>query len=103
VAEQTEDTSILMLMSQRDKRARGFGDLRRMFTFAFTTKAKADAFLKEARAVGMLLDVDLLYVMTVGEYFEWQKDGRATGDLTIDPDAGLLAHPKFQAMRHANN
>lgn len=103
MAEHTEDTSILLLMSQRDKRARGFTDTRRAFTFAFTTKEKAEAFLLEARVVGMLLDADLLYAMTVGEYFEWQKQGLATGDLTIDPDAGLLKHPQFRALRHMGN
>ncbi len=94
-------------MGSRDKQARGFTDTKRAFTFAFTfaftTKEKAEAFLTEARVVGMLLDADLLYAMTVSEHFQWQKEGKTTCNLTIDPDAGLLTHPKFQTMRHANN
>lgn len=103
MAAYTDATPIYVLMAQKDKRARGFSDGKRAFTFAFTTKDQAEAFLKEARAVGMLLDVDLLYAMTVGEYFQWQKEGKTAAELTIDPDAGLLQHPQFKALRHANN
>jgi hypothetical protein len=101
--EYTSDTAIFLLMSQKEKRARGFGDLKRTFTFAFTAKDKAEAFVKEARTVGMLLDVDLLYPMTVGEYFKWKKEGKTEADLAFDPDKDLLKHPSFTGMRFGQN
>jgi hypothetical protein len=60
-------------------------------------------FVKEARSVGMLMDVDRLLPMTIGEYFQWKKEGRALADLTIDPDKDLLKHSSFSDSRFAQN
>ncbi len=51
----------------------------------------------------LVFDADTLYAMTVGEYFEWKKSGKASTDLVIDPDADLLQRPQFGALHHANN
>ena len=101
--EYSDDTKIFLVMAGRDKRAVGFGDTKRSFTFAFTTEAKAEAFLKASRSVGMMLDADTLYAMTVGEYFEWKKNGKASADLTIDPDTELFTHSLFEGHRYTNN
>jgi len=104
-SEYTDETEIYLLMLVRDKRARGFTDTKRSFTFAFTTPQKAEAFLRAARAVGILLDTDMLFRMTVGEYFEWRRTGRVLPgvDLTIDPEADMMQHPHFAPLRYANN
>lgn len=99
----TDDTSIFLLMSQKVMQARGFGDLKRTFAFAFTSREKAETFLREARSVGMLTDVDALLPMTVSEYFQWKKEGKALGDLAIDPDKDLLKHASFTGLRYGQN
>lgn len=103
--EYTDETEIYLLMSVRDKRARGFTDMKKAFTFAFTTQEKAEAFLKTARSVGILLDTNMLYRMTVGEYFEWRRIGKVLPgvSLTIDPDAEMMKHPHFASLRYSNN
>ena len=99
----TDDTCIYLLMSEKVKQARGFQDRNRALTFAFTTRKKANAFLKKAREVGMLTDVDLLFQMTVGEYFEWKAQGKASADLAIDPQEDMLQHPVFASHHFSSN
>jgi len=92
-------------MSNKTHQARGFFDPggQRMFTFAFTSQEKANAFLEKARKLGGLFDVGLLYRMTVGEFFEWKETGRTKSDLTIDPDPEMLEHPIFTATAYQHN
>ncbi len=99
----TDDTRIYLLMSQKVKQARGFQDRNRALTFAFTTRKKANAFLRKAKAVGILTDVDLFFEMTVGEYFEWKKQGKASADLAIDPPEDMLQHSVFATNRFQHN
>ena len=99
----TEETEIYLLMSQNEKKARGFKDRNKSFTFAFTCRNKAKRFLENARIFGMLSDVNLLYQMTVGEYFQWQEEGKTTADLTIDPAPDMLEHSVFALSRFQNN
>ena len=99
----TNDTQIYLLMSSREKRGRGFYERSGTYTFAFTTQAKARKFLKEARAVGLLTDIDVLYEMTVGEYFQWKAAGKTTADLNIDPAPDMLHHPFFFHGRFQDN
>ena len=99
----TEETEIYLLMSKDEKKARGFKDRNKSFTFAFTCRDKAKVFLENAQTVGILSDVNLLYQMTVGEYFQWQEEGKTEAQLTIDPAPDILKHPVFALSRFQNN
>ncbi len=90
-----DGTPIHLLMSRRLKQARGFRDRKKTLTFAFTSKELAEAFLEKARSLGMLADVDLLFESTAGKFFEWTEQGKASGELAIDPDPAILEHPLF--------
>lgn len=99
----TDDTVIFLLMSQSARCARGFGDRNGKYTFAFTTRPKAEEFVRRAKAVGILSDVDLLCEITAGEFFGWKERGLTDSALAIDPDPGTLQHPLFFTSRHAGN
>ena len=71
----------------------GFGDLRRQYTFAFSTLAGAEGFIREAKRHGFMRQVERLLPMTVGEYFERKNNGWTTADLCLDPDSEMLIHP----------
>jgi len=101
--EYTNDTRIFLLMSQRDKRARGFQDRRKRLTFAFTSEELAKAFLERGKPIGLLADVDMLFETTAGEFFAWVEQGKASGELAIDPPPSILENPLFAHERFIGN
>lgn len=100
-----DDTEIFILMSQEVKSARGFIDFgtNTQFTFAFTSEEKAKEFIKKSKERGFLSDVDLLYRMTVGEFFEWKQTGQTNSELTIDPDPDMVSHSVFNGAADKQN
>lgn len=99
-----EDISIYLLIhGQEGVSAAGFADLRRSFTFAFSTAEVAERFVAAARLEGFMRHVERILPMTIGEYFERKKDGWTTADLCLDPDPGMLSHPNVKLGTQFSN
>ena len=99
-----EDFSIYLLIhGQEGVSAVGFADLRRSFTFAFSTAEAAGRFVSAARVQGFMRHVKRILPMTIGEYFGRKRGGWTTADLCLDPDPGILSHPNVKLGTQSSN
>lgn len=92
----SDDTELWLLMNGAEARGMYLYDHKQSITPAFTTVEKANRFIPIAKSLNMFTDINGIFQTTFGEFYGWVEQGKAEGQLAIDPDAEILKHPAFR-------